>query len=188
MLDKNKLRKELLRKRNELNLKLRHSESDKIKDTLILMPEYKTAKTIFIYVSYGSEVETQKLLEIMLKDKKQICVPLCDVDTHTMQAVKINDMSLLKKGAYGILEPDITSGVFAPDEIDLAIVPAISFDKRGMRLGYGAGYYDRFLADFKGVSIGLAFSELIYEELPVCEFDKPVDKIITGRELITCGN
>ncbi len=188
MLDKKSLRKELLRKRNEIPINLRHKESEEIKNTLLSMSEYKNAKSVFVYVSFGSEVETQSLIEAILKDKKRVAVPLCDTKTHTMQAVEITDISHLKNGAYGILEPDVNAGILAPDEIDLIIVPAISFDRCGMRLGYGAGYYDRFLADFKGISIGLCFSQCISKSLPVCEFDKPVNKIITGRELIISGN
>ncbi len=186
-MSKEQLRRELLRKRNELDIDLRHRESASIRNTLLSMSDYQNAKTVFVYVSYKSEVETNHIIDAMLKDGKRIAVPLCNVKTHTMQTVKLTDMSQLRCGAYGILEPDIKAGVVSPSEIDLAVVPAISFDRNGMRLGYGAGYYDRFLADFKGVSVGLCFSDCIVGSLPAYEFDKPVNKIITGRELINCG-
>lgn len=162
----------------------RAAEEDEIFDMLINSDEYKSASSIFVYVSFGSEVSTIRFIKKALCDAKIVTVPLCDTKSHTMRLIRIDDISRLEAGAYGISEPKRTlaeSGELKElqsDEIDVAIVPGLAFDGFGARLGYGGGYYDRFLAGFKGRSIGLAYTECMAESLPTDKFDCKVDKVI----------
>ncbi len=139
----------------------------------------RLAKTAFLYLSFGSEVETLPILEELLRRGVRVAVPRCDLETKTMDAVEISHLSQVEKGAYGILEPVGDLPVLSPKEIDVALVPALAFDNEGFRLGYGGGYYDKFLNEMDGVTVGLAFSECLTHDLPREEFDMQVDWVIT---------
>lgn len=156
----------------------REDKSRQIQEKFLTYSAAKQAKSVFLYLSVGSEVNTLPILEELLRRGVQVSVPRCHKETGTMDAVAVTDLSLLKPGAYGILEPDPALPTVSIKDIDLAVVPALAFDKEGYRLGYGGGYYDRFLAEFSGTSVGLAFSDCITEHLPREEFDQPVDIII----------
>ncbi len=170
--------------RNSMSDTLQTAENEKIYELLINSQVYKDAQTIFIYVSVGSEVSTDKIIRKALSDGKRVAVPLCDTQSRTMSAVVIDDMSQLVCGAYGIPEPQTDNKPLEKNCIDLAIVPALAFDRRRMRLGYGGGYYDKFLKDFCGYSVGLAFSCCVTESLPCEEFDIPVCRVISTSEMI----
>lgn len=171
MVNKKKaLRKELL--------SLRDSSSGKSLSMSQLedFDEYKGAKTVFCYVSAGSEVDTHTLLKEILVFKR-VVVPYCIDKCGNMIAVEIKSFAELKEGLFGILEP-IHPKEFPKKEIDFAIVPAIAFDKEGYRLGYGKGYYDRFLSDISPFKLGVCKKELLTQSLPHDEFDVKVDKIL----------
>ena len=184
MSDKRNLRKLYKKIRACIDDGRRAAEENEIFDMLINSDEYKSASSIFVYVSFGSEVSTIRFIKKALCDAKIVTVPLCDTKSHTMRLIRIDDISRLEAGAYGTSEPKRTlaeSGELKElqsDEIDVAIVPGLAFDGFGARLGYGGGYYDRFLAGFKGRSIGLAYTECMAESLPTDKFDCKVDKVI----------
>lgn len=184
MIGKRELRKTYAQKRNLIDKDVWVCYNNKIADKLLKSDLYKSAKTVFVYVSIGSEVETLGLIDRMIADGKAVAVPLCDTKSHTMKSVLIKSRADLKRGAYNIPEPDDISNVIDKSEIDLCIVPALAFDRHGMRLGYGAGFYDRFLQGFDGISVGIAFDECIAESLPHDEFDVAVDVIISPNEFI----
>lgn len=160
----------------------RTEKNRQIQNNFLTYSAVKQAKSVFLYLAFGSEVDTIPILEELLRRGVQVSVPRCHPSTREMDAVVIRHLSQVKAGAYGILEPDPTLPAVTPAEIDVAVVPALCFDKEGYRLGYGGGYYDRFLAAFSGVSIGLAFSDCITEQLPREEFDKAVDRVITEEK------
>lgn len=182
--EKKRLRNEFKKIRNSIEKSVRASESERIIEMLLETEEYRNAKTVFAYVSVGSEVETYNLLERILSDGKRLAVPLCDTDSRIMSAVQIEDLSQLVCGAYGIPEPPEDGRTLGREEIDLVVVPALCFDRSGMRLGYGGGFYDKFLCDFKGESAGLAFSQCIAESLPAEEFDCRVGRVICPEGVI----
>ena len=108
--------------------------------------------------------------------------PISDPKTCTLSFRLVSSLSELSPGAYGIFEPTADAPFAENDFLTLCVVPAVSFDRFGFRLGYGKGFYDRFLADFHGKSVGLIDSRLLTDSLPRDEFDKSVDLIITERE------
>lgn len=178
--------KRLLRKRQKalrdgIPPQLRQAYSRCIADKVLTLAEEVAARTVFVYLSYGSEPETHVLIRELLAWGIRVGVPVCDTKTHTMDAVALNAWEDLAPGAYGILEPQGGS-VIPPDEIDLILVPGLAFDKEGYRLGYGGGYYDRYLQDFHGVSAGLAFSVCCTDTLPRGTFDLPVSHVLTEEE------
>lgn len=171
MLDGKKiLRKELLSLRNTLpekELSLSHLEK---------FAEFKKAQTVFSYVSAGSEVRTLSLIEEMLKEKR-VTVPYCTDKEGNMIAVEINSTDELKEGLFGIAEP-INPKEFPKEKIDFVIVPGIAFDNDGYRLGYGKGYYDRFLSDINPYKLGICKKEFLIEKLPHDEFDVKMNKVL----------
>lgn len=139
--------------------------------------EYKRAKVIFCYISVGSEVSTRKIIEGALAEKKTVLVPRI-YRKGEMEAVEIRSFADTVSGRFNIPEPQKNLLAYT-GKIDLAIVPALAFDKRGFRLGYGGGYYDRFLAGETVYSIGLCHRELLAESLPREEFDISVSEVCT---------
>ena len=164
------LRKELLSLRKNLPL------SSLTIDMLNSYSEFIDAKTVFCYVSYNGEVETLSLLSDILKTKT-LLVPYCIDDNGNMIAVKISSADDLVKGMYGILEPK-NPVPFSKDEIDFVIVPGVAFSKDRYRLGYGKGYYDRFLSDITPYKLGICKKELFLEKLPHGEYDIKMDDVL----------
>ncbi len=172
-MDKKELRKKYLDIRNSLARK----SGDAVLAGAAAFEKYNRAKTVFCYVSAGSEADTKKLLSDILGCGKTLAVPRCIDKNGNMEAVKIKSLSELKKGAFGISEP--TGGeVIDKKDIDLAFVPGIAFDKSGFRLGYGGGFYDRYLENSGIYSIGVCFEELFVSKLPTDENDQKVNALI----------
>lgn len=182
-LKKQELRKKLKRIRALIPKDAARAKSLELTKTITGSEAYLRSESVMTYVSFGSEVQTLALIEQILTDKKNLFVPLCDVNLKVMFPVKISSIDQLELGNYGILEPKkelLKSGVLTigdKTDIDLAIVPVLGFDKRGGRLGYGGGYYDRFLKGYTGFSVGIAFSECLVENVPAEKHDIKLGKI-----------
>lgn len=180
---KQELRKKLKRIRALIPKDEARAKSLELTKTITGSEAYRRSESVMTYVSFGSEVQTQALMEQVLADKKKLFVPICDVDLKVMFPVEIGAFDQLEIGSYGILEPKkelLESGVLKigdKTDIDLAIVPVLGFDKHGGRLGYGGGYYDRFLEGYTGVSVGIAFSECLVESVPAEKHDIKLGKI-----------
>lgn len=155
----------------------------KISDNLLKSDLYRDAACIFCYVSTSDEIGTAAILEQALTDGKTLCVPLCG-RAGEMSARRILSLDELKSGAYGIPEPSSGAPEIPPDEISLVIVPALSCDKNGYRLGYGGGYYDRFLARTHAVAAALCAESRLTDVLPREPFDLPCNYIITERQVL----
>ncbi|WP_279160455.1 5-formyltetrahydrofolate cyclo-ligase [Thomasclavelia cocleata] len=176
-MDKAKLRKEMIQTRLDLSSEIYTVKSNLIISKLKNHPDFINAKTIGIYVSFKNEVNTTNLIEEMVKIKK-ICVP--KTKNHKMDFYLIDSLEELKSGTYGILEPH-NNRLINKNKIDLLIVPIVAYDKNHNRLGYGGGYYDRYLKDYCGNVIGLAFNFQQVEKLPVEKFDLPIKIIIDEK-------
>ena len=144
---------------------------------------YRAVACVFCYVSTPEEIDTFSILRQALADGRTLCVPLCGAKGE-MTARRIRSLEELKSGAYGILEPSADAPVVAPEEISLAVVPALACDRRGYRLGYGGGYYDRFLAAFPHMlKIGYAASAFLTECVPMEPTDQRLDGLATEYPL-----
>lgn len=171
---KREFRKNCLEKRKQLN-------PVNLTKKILNLKEYKESKTVFIYVSYGSEISTIDLIKEALREKT-VLVPYCVDNFGKMIAVKIKSMDDLEAGMYNIKEPK--SHTEYEGNIDLTIVPGVAFSKEGYRIGYGKGYYDRFLKNHKTFSVGICHDELLFDKVPYDEYDIKLDKIITKKEEI----
>jgi len=184
-MDKEQLRRRMKQRRRELPAPQRRAASEEIAQCVLELPEVAAAEGIFVYVSYQTEVETHELIRRLLEGETPVAVPKV-LDGGQMTAVPIRRWGDLRPGACGILEP----GDSAPlqTRLSVCLAPGLAFSRRGDRLGYGRGHYDRFLADHGGIDvIGLAFDSQIIEELPTEPNDIRMNAVVTQREIIVCG-
>ena len=180
---KNELRKKMKKIRDNIPSDKRKIEDQIIAKTLINSEIYINAKTLFIYNSFRSEVCTTYIIKEALNEKI-VALPVTNSLDHSMEAYEINEDSVFVQDSYGIQIPDTkTSNIINPKEIDLTIVPLIAYDNLGNRLGYGGGYYDRYLPRLRkdAIVVGLAYSNQFVEELTIEHFDKKLDYVITVR-------
>ena len=186
-MNKFELRSYMVNKRSRITAKIRTEKSEIIINKLRSLQVYLDAKLILVYVSFRSEVETHSFINQALRDGKRIAVPLTISDAKLLLPCEIFSLDDLAPRTLGILEPDKnnTNEVNRKD-IDLAVVPGLAFDLHGNRLGFGAGYYDRFLPSLRkdAITIGVCFDEQLVEQLPVEVFDVPLDGVLTNLELI----
>ncbi len=149
-----------------------------IAEALFSLDEYKNAEIIFLYASKGSEVDTFGIINRALADKKSVALPRCSGDSK-MDFYYISSQNDLEIGAFGIYEPKAAARPARPQDGKLCIVPGLLFGRDGSRLGYGGGYYDRFLPRFKGTAAGLCGLDFLLDSLPCEATDQRVDMVIT---------
>ena len=147
--------------------------------------EYRSCGQLLCYVSGEIEVGTAYIIQDALDRGKTVLVPKCVKGTNIMHFYRMKSWDDLGVGMYGIDEPMEHCERYDRFENAVCVVPGLSFDMRGFRLGFGKGFYDRFLAEHDMVKIGLCFENCISEELPADEYDISVDKIITENRTIT---
>lgn len=144
--------------------------------------EFQSADALLAYMAFRGEVPTRGIIAKAWEAGKTVFLPRCMPDSREMAFYQVNSFDELEKGSYGILEPR-TEGKEPAKAFGahaLCLVPALTFDGNGHRLGYGGGYYDRFLAGFSGTAVGLCrMSQMSYEPLGLEEHDVPVDLIVT---------
>ncbi|TYR82413.1 5-formyltetrahydrofolate cyclo-ligase [Priestia megaterium] len=188
-MDKKQIRKEVKQRLHSLSSEDYKINSRRIVHTLFQTDWWKKAKVIAVTVSRGKEVDTQLLIEQAWSQQKIVVVPKCNPSTYEMIFRKITSFSQLETVYFGLKEPiERETVAIAKEEIDLIVVPGIAYSRNGHRVGYGGGYYDRFLASFTKPKISLAFKEQLVSDVPYNHYDIPVDAIITNLEMIDCGH
>ncbi|AZJ22364.1 5-formyltetrahydrofolate cyclo-ligase [Bacillus wiedmannii] len=180
--EKVRLRKQIIEHMNSLSEERYTTLSEQIAFSLYAQKEWAEAKTIGITLSMENEVNTYAIIEKAWEEGKKVVVPKCNKGTRTMSFRQISNFDQLEIVYMNLREPipARTEEVNA-DDIDLQIVPGVAYTERGERIGYGGGYYDRYLVHYKGKTLSLAYSFQIVEHIPVEPFDKNVEKIITEK-------
>ncbi|MDE6620040.1 MAG: 5-formyltetrahydrofolate cyclo-ligase [Lachnospiraceae bacterium] len=180
---KAEIRKRILEIRKELTDDEIASKSGAIVQKVIKTPEYREADNILLYADYCREVMTRGIFEDALLHRKKIYFPRVDKLTNTMEFYQVISIRQLERGYMDILEPreDMRARYqFQPKEDTLAILPGAAFDTSGYRVGYGKGFYDKFLANKRQLStMALAFACQIVDEIPKDAHDIKMDKIVT---------
>ncbi len=148
-------------------------------------PDYNQAKYVHCYVSINErrEVNTHPLIREMLSGRKQLVVPVTNFNTGTLTHVELNAYNKLINNKWGVPEPESGNEVTA-EELDLIVVPMVAGDPRCNRLGYGKGFYDRFLSQVECPKIGLLYESCMAEQLPTEDFDVTLDQIITEVRVV----
>lgn len=187
MLTKARLREICLARRASLTPTDRCRMDDTIYRHVCAMPAFMNSQTIMLYLALPQEVQTAALLAECRRKAKQVAVPV--VTRQGLVAAKLQPgETKLKAGPFGILEPAPGATIFSPDDIDCVLVPGVAFDHRGARLGFGKGYYDRFLCRLPASAqvCGLAFSSQIVEHVPESPHDVRVRWLVTDQDVRRC--
>ena len=188
-LEKQRLREEHLAAREALSEQERSVLDNRITQKLLATSEYAEATTVLTYVSVSSEVSTRMFIECALRDGKTVAVPRC-LPGHCLEFVAIASLEQLVAAPFNLLEPAKELPAVTEDQRNnsICIVPALLVDTKGYRLGYGAGFYDRFLSTYFGKKICLAYQQnLSRTMLPHTAFDVAVDEVITESDVLTCA-
>jgi 5-formyltetrahydrofolate cyclo-ligase len=166
----------MLERRNTLSSSEIARLSKRAQEFVINSNEFKSAKVVGAYYAFGSEVRTDVILEKARALGKKVALP--SVEGESLAFYELSSGKYLVKGRFGIMEPLPYGSV---DRMDLLVIPGIAFDKKGYRLGYGKGYYDKFLSKKDVYSIGLAYSFQLLENLPKGKYDKKLDAVVTEK-------
>jgi 5-formyltetrahydrofolate cyclo-ligase len=187
---KKELRKKVQELRDSIDPELRGSLSARVAENLWSIPEFAAAESILFFISFRSEVDTIPMIRRALDEERAVCVPNTDSDHKAMQACRIFDLENdLQLGNYDIMEPKPEClRPVPPNELDVVLMPGVAFDFTGARLGYGGGYYDRFLEKCspRCMLIAIAFELQMVEHVPCADHDHHVHKIVTEKRVIDC--
>ena len=175
-MDKSALRKQIREKKRAMTASEIESASARLGQLFAASEVYRQAKSIYGYLPYNQEVRTVPMLEQALRDGKRVAVPKCYGDE--MRFIWMDDLSRVEKGYAGIPEP-IADGPVADDAHALVLMPGLAFDPEGRRIGYGGGFYDRFLAkEPEHPTLALCYAFQMLPKLETEEFDIPVDTVL----------
>lgn len=188
MADKVQMRAYFKAVREGLSAGERCALDEAIARNVAALPEFAAADAVFTYLSFGAEVDTRRLIQHAWKAGKAVCLPRVVPGTREMRWHAVESLDGLVRSSFGVEEPpaDPSSEVRSADFArPVALVPGLAFDREGFRLGYGGGFYDAFLPDFLGVSIGLIRTCQLVERLAVCDVhDVPVGIVCVEGEVI----
>ena len=151
-------------------------------EKIISLKEFCEANIILAYYPINDEINTVPIIEYALREGKRVALPISSTVDYTLTFRLISSLDELKNGAYSIPEPTEDAEIFNNETKALCIVPGLSFDRSGNRLGYGKGFYDRFLSEFNGTTVGLCYSEFLLNNLPTDKNDRTVDIVVSDTE------
>lgn len=182
---KKELRRKCLRERNALSDDDWLNMSEQIREHVLASEVYYSAEVVHCYISMNErkEVDTHTLIEYMLEDNKRVMVPVTDFTTNILHHVEITSIKDLSPNKWGVLEPDISKKAGA-DVPDLILVPLLAADRKGNRLGYGKGFYDKFLEKAEAGAYGLIFDQFIQKEVPTEPFDQLLNGLFSEKGLL----
>jgi 5-formyltetrahydrofolate cyclo-ligase len=182
---KHQIRGEALRARRNLPHDEVISLSSQAAENLTCLPEFRDARVIASYVAKGDEVQTEDIIREALVKGKKVLVPRTNPKNLSLSFSEIKDLSGLREGPYGILEPPSGSESVPLSESDLILVPVVAWDSKGNRVGYGKGYFDRELKSRgKALAIGLAFELQRHDIIPTSLEDVPLDLLVTEKRVL----
>lgn len=184
---KKELRLAYKARRRELDQEYRRDVDRAIRETVLASAFWKDAERVFLYVSMWEEPDTRALIETALREGKRVYVPLCCPD-RVMKAIRIRRLDELRPGMLNIPEPPAENEAAAPGELSLAVVPCVTATAEGARLGYGGGYYDRFLQLHRCPTICLCYGRILAETLPTDRNDVRMDVVITENGAIKAAD
>ena len=179
-IQKSALRKHLLEKRDATSAELRDIVSEKIHENLKKISSYTNSQNIACYFPIGSEVNTHDVMLNILKQGKNLLLPR--IVDNNIQFYIVSNLEKLERGSFEIMEPK--DSCEKAKKIDCVLIPTVGVSKLGVRLGYGYGYYDRFLSSTDAVKISLTYSKQIVKSIPSDSHDIKIDWIVTEDENI----
>ncbi len=185
-MNKREIRKQVLKQRDSIREEEKKTKDNSIRNSLLMLPEFKRANKVLFYASYKSEVDTFALIKDCISINKTVVLPKVNSESFQLDIYEIKDLSELHAGYQNIPEPFLPSDrILQINDLDLIIVPGVAFDEHCNRLGYGKGFYDKLLNEKSSPAIALAYEEQIVASVPAESHDIKMDKIITDRRIIT---
>ena len=181
---KNELRASYSEKRRSLSFEEKEKLDSQIANKFLNMISFRYANQILFYASTDAEISTLQIFEQALKAGKSCYFPKC-YEHSQMSFYRVKSPDELVADAFNIKAPVNETEIYSPQPSDIIIVPAMAYDSKGYRLGYGKGFYDRFLPDFLGTKIGLCYSSFMTDTLPRGRYDISVDIIVTEKKVIS---
>ena len=180
---KNEIREKYKSLRAALDPKVKAEWDEAVCRSFISSATYRFATVLLLYAPKPDEVDVLPIALQALDDGKRVAFPRCIPDTHDMTFHFVSSLSQLVSGSYGLREPspDLEKYDRSSPETAAYLIPALVYDLMGYRIGYGKGYYDRYLSSFTGSKVGTVYSEYIVESLPRGRYDLSVDFIVTER-------
>ena len=185
---KQQIRQRSLAKRRAMKRSEKQQLDFKIENRLLNLWKYRDSPCILIYCSMALEVDTRRLIERAWSSGKTVALPRCQAETNDMDFFIVRSWDDLQPGMLSIPEPKEHCRPVPGDTTSVCIVPALALDRTGYRTGYGKGYYDRFLASYRGVTIGLVYDCCMEEQIPHGRYDRRIDVIVTEKDTYFCNN
>ncbi|MGN1095405.1 MAG: 5-formyltetrahydrofolate cyclo-ligase [Eubacteriales bacterium] len=184
---KTEIREYYLEKRHALSPEFRAENNEKICRNMISSATFRYADTILMYYPKDDEIDIRPIAEAAFSAGKKVAFPRCNPEDHSMVFHFVSSLAELEAGSYNIMEPSANAPAFNIADAEtsnvICIVPAVVFDKKGFRIGYGGGYYDRYLSGFRGTKVGMAYRDFIVNSVPHGRFDLTVDVMMSERGL-----
>lgn len=174
------------KRRGQIPVEQRAYMDSRIAANVRRLYQYNSANTILIYVSTAIEIDTKQIILNAWEDGKKVAVPRCISGSRNMEFHYIESFDDLSPGTFSVLEPDESAPIVTDFSGCLMILPAITVDSDGYRLGYGKGYYDRYMSKFSGFSVVLCYSSELIGKLYRGKFDAPANAIITEKRIKSC--
>ena len=183
---KQNLRKVCREKRENLDANVKREADFKIAKNVKKLKEYPAAKTLLVYMSTPIEVDTKNIILNAWAEGKKVAVPRCIPGTRDMEFHYIESFDDVEPGSFSVLEPKVEKPIVTDFSGCLMIVPGMQFDMNGYRIGYGKGYYDRYLMRFTGITVGICYSDELKPFMYHGKFDRSVDIVLTDLKIKTC--
>ena len=189
LLDKKKTRQRVLQQRRAFSATEKTPAEQRMLKFLQSWEIFRQAKTIHIFISKTDEPDTVPIIECAWESGKTVAVPCVVPDSFELFHSQLKSFEDLSSGALGVLEPSPEGRIaMNPESFDLVIIPGVAFDRQGGRLGYGKGYYDRFLEQTAAFRLALAFNFQVLEKVPTEKHDVPMNGILTESGIIEVNN
>ena len=189
IMQKKRIREKIRKCLRAMPQQARDSKSEKACRNLVLTEQFQQAEVIMMYLAMPYELDVTGAMEIAWEHGKTVVVPKINWQKKHMVPVRINSLREdFSTEAYGLRNP-INATETPCSNIDLVVTPAMAYDKKGNRLGRGGSYYDRFFADknVRAHRCGFAFEEQFLESVPICDYDQPIDSLVTDEQTINFG-
>jgi 5-formyltetrahydrofolate cyclo-ligase len=179
----------MIAQREALSGEVVRESGEAIRRRILGLSEVAEARVIHCYVSAkNNEVDTRRLISVALEEGKRIVVPVTDLWNRRLDHSEIKCLDELERSIFGLLEPrEECRRLIGIDEIDLVIVPGLAFDPQGNRIGFGGGFYDRFLSEIRAPKIALAYSFQVVEKIEEGPHDVRMDKVVTDERVYDCA-
>lgn len=183
---KNALRKSFSERRSAIDREYKNKLDSKIINRFMSLASYRYADTILLYYPVKGEIDVRPIISASLASGKRVALPRCEDKGSVMNFHYINSPEELEIGRFGLMEPSLQSEMFEPEKQVgqcVVVIPALAYDKRGYRIGYGKGFYDRYFSTYGISRVGLIYSQFLVNELPHGKYDISVDILVSEKEV-----